>query len=157
MSQITQPTVIMQSENANVFNYTDEAGRAAYMKGLGAKNIEPPLPRSSHLKNKKTGLVFPWNDMLAEQRDIMENCDASGNTDQSAWMPTVINEEFDADAYKQEMAAASLKALTVSEGLQQGYMHLDSRDRLMTPDPAKMPFDAVPFDDLKVLLDDLEK
>lgn len=157
MSQnLSQPTVIYQSPNADVFNYQDAAGREQYMRDLGATNIAPPLVRSTHLRNKKTGMIFPWNDMLAEQRDIMENCDEHGNTDPAAWMPQVNPEDFDQEAYRQEMAAASLKAMTVSRGMQQGYMHIDSRDRLV-PDPVEFPHKAVPFDDLQKLLDMVEK
>lgn len=98
--------------NAAIFDM-DDAARIAYMKSMGAKNVDPPLVHSSHVKNVKTGLVLPWNEMLAEQRDIMVNCDAYGNTDPSAWMPTVIDGELSDD---DRMDMLHARSLNVSHG-----------------------------------------
>lgn len=71
-----------------------------------AINAGPVLCRSSHLKNKISGLVLPWNPLLAEQRDIMVNCDAYGNTDPAAWQGTVIDEEYTDDDRDRDYWAA---------------------------------------------------
>lgn len=91
-----------------VLDMENENERIALMKSMGAKNVDPPLPRSSHLINKKTGLILPWNEMLAEQRDVMENCDANGNTDPAAWMPTVIDRELTDDERMETLHAQGL-------------------------------------------------
>lgn len=98
-----------------VFDMTNDAERVSFLKSLGAKNADPPLVRSSHLKNIKTGLILPWNEMLAEQRDVMVNCDAYGNTDPSAWMPTVIDRELTPEETMETLHAQSLN---VSQGKQ---------------------------------------
>ena len=98
--------------NGAIFDLDDNA-RIAYMKSLGARNVDPPLVRSSHVKNTKTGLVLPWNEMLAEQRDIMVNCDANGNTDPSAWLPTVELGEISED---ERMELLHAKSLSVAQG-----------------------------------------
>ena len=95
-----------------IFDLDDNA-RIAYMKSLGAKNVDPPLIRSSHVKNTKTGLVLPWNEMLAEQRDIMVNCDANGNTDPAAWLPTVEVGEISED---ERMELLHARSLSVAQG-----------------------------------------
>ena len=107
-----------------VFDMTSDAERISFLKSLGAKNADPPLPRSSHLKNKKTGLVLPWNEMLAEQHDVMVNCDCYGNTDPSAWMPTVIDREL---TEEERMENLHMQSLVASQGrqLSSGY-HDDS-------------------------------
>lgn len=98
--------------NGAIFDMDDNA-RIAYMKSMGAKNVDPPLVRSSHVKNVKTGLVLPWNEMLAEQRDIMVNCDANGNTDPSAWLPTVEVGEISDD---ERMELLHARSLNVAQG-----------------------------------------
>lgn len=98
--------------NGAIFDMDDNA-RIAYMKSMGAKNVDPPLVRSSHVKNVKTGLVLPWNEMLAEQRDIMVNCDANGNTDPSAWLPTVEVGEISED---ERMELLHARSLNVAQG-----------------------------------------
>lgn len=98
--------------NAAIFDLNDNE-RIAYMKSMGAKNVDPPLVRSSHVKNVKTGLVLPWNEMLAEQRDILVNCDAYGNTDPSAWLPTVEIGEISED---ERMELLHARSLNIAQG-----------------------------------------
>lgn len=69
-----------------------EANRVSYMKSLGARNLNPPLPRSPFLRNKVTGRIMPWNELLSEQTELMECCDAEGNTDPAAWSGLVPKE-----------------------------------------------------------------
>lgn len=64
----------------------DTLQRAGAFAGANGRE---PLARSSHLINIKTGMIFPWDPLLAEQTDILRNCDATGNTDPAAWEPTV--------------------------------------------------------------------
>lgn len=75
------PEMVLDAENPEE--------RYALMRKMGAKNMEPPLRPSSHLINPKTGVIYPWNPALAEQRDILVNCDAHGNTDPATWESTV--------------------------------------------------------------------
>lgn len=74
---------LMTQAPDQVLDTLQRAGASA-----GANGREP-LVRSSHLINIKTGMIFPWDPILAEQTDILRNCDAMGNTDPAAWGPTV--------------------------------------------------------------------
>lgn len=145
MSQYVTPQPIDGGAPASVFSNDDDASRIAYMKSLGAVNVDPPLPRSSHLKNKKSGLVLPWNEMLAEQRDIMECCDASGNTDPRAWVPTVDNSEVDEDARQAEILRAQSLVLAQGKKQSSGY---EQPHTPVEAQPMDMPYGAIPLDDL---------
>lgn len=145
MSQYVTPQTIDGNSGGSVFSNEDEAARIAYMKAMGAVNVDPPLPRSSHLRNKKTGLVLPWNEMLAEQRDIMECCDASGNNDPRAWMPTVDNSEVDEDARQAEILRAQSLVLAQGKRQSSGY---EQPHTPVEAQPMDMPYGAVPLDDL---------
>lgn len=90
-----QPTTVAPVHGEVILNQPIEDA-VAHLKALGVKNTEPPLPHSAYLKNQKTGLVLPWTIDLAEQRDLMVNCDANGNTDPVAWASSVIHEPYDA-------------------------------------------------------------
>lgn len=79
------PTIVLDQNFAN--NAMEE------MRKLGAKNAVPPLAPSTHLKNTKTGLIFPWSAALAEQRDILVNCDEYGNTDPAVWKQTMLSDQ----------------------------------------------------------------
>lgn len=69
----------------------DAATREALMRRIGVANIDPPLPHSPCLKIKRDGRVLPWNELLAQQRDLCECCDENGNTDPAAWEPKVVD------------------------------------------------------------------
>lgn len=169
-------------QNASqIFELTGDE-RVAYMKALGARNVDPPLPRSSHLRNKKTGVVFPWNELLAEQYDVMECCDASGNTDPAAWQATVAMAPLP-DEDNALMAAKALDTtLGVATGLTDTYRSAEApvvapvETRLpdgtefyddVNPVPAAteqapieqegMPEGVVPYVDLNASMDDLLK
>lgn len=86
------PQPVAQPDSSAVLNIENPDARGLYMQALGAKNILPPLERSSHLRIIKSGVVLPWNKTLAEQKGFVECCDEHGNTDPNAWMSTVQNE-----------------------------------------------------------------
>lgn len=88
-----QPQPVMQADPTIVLdqNFADNA--VEEMRKLGAKNVTPPLAPSTHLKNIKTGIIFPWTAALAEQRDILVNCDENGNTDPAVWQKTMMSEQ----------------------------------------------------------------
>ena len=68
----------------------DEETRRTLMRQMGVANLDPPLPHSPCLKNRLTGRVLPWNELLAAQRDLVECCDEDGNTDEAVWGPKVV-------------------------------------------------------------------
>ena len=63
--------------------------RIRAMQDMGAQNVRPPLPHSSHVRSRFNGIIFPWTPDLAEQSSLFECCDATGNTSPDAWLPTV--------------------------------------------------------------------
>lgn len=79
---------VPQPSGTQLLRLPPEQREAAAIQ-MGIKNAGPPLPRSSHLKIKATGVVLPWDDILAEQKDLVVCCDASGNTAPEAWASTV--------------------------------------------------------------------
>lgn len=101
-----EPQPIQQADGGAVFELKSENERIAYMKSLGAKNVDPPLPKSSHLKIIATGRVLPYNDMLAEQRDLVQNCDQFGNTDPAVWGQTVDTTEVSPEEHRLAMLRA---------------------------------------------------
>lgn len=132
----------------------DEESRVAYMKSLGARNVDPPLPRSTHLKNKLNGRILPWNNLLAEQRDIMECCDAEGNTDPSCWMPTVNEEEYDPAEHSLLMTRAQDAIYQQSAGITNQYRSEDAVN--MNPRPMDYANGAVPYEQVSTItVDDL--
>lgn len=84
-----QPTPVSAIPAKVVLDQQFAENSVAMMQAMGAQNVSPPLPRSAYLKNKNTGVILPWSAGLAEQRDIMVNCDANGNTDPAAWSHSV--------------------------------------------------------------------
>lgn len=88
-----QPQPVTQADPAIVLDQNFASNAIEEMRKLGAKNVAPPLAPSTHLKNIKTGVIFPWTAALAEQRDILVNCDENGNTDPVVWQKTVMAEQ----------------------------------------------------------------
>lgn len=88
-----QPQPVTQADPTIVLDQNFASNAMEEMRKLGAKNVTPPLAPSTHLKNIKTGIIFPWTAALAEQRDILVNCDANGNTDPAVWKQTVRSEQ----------------------------------------------------------------
>lgn len=143
MSQLLYSQVNSPS-SAEVFNKTSAEERNAYMRSLGAKNIIPPLPRSSHVRNRKTGKIYPWNDLLAEQQELMECCDATGNTDPDAWMPTVISEDVEQDSAAIQQARMLRDAVVRDATTKFMQPHAPTT----TPQEAPLPENTVPFADI---------
>jgi hypothetical protein len=56
------------------------------LRRIGAMNIDPALPPSTHVKSRRTGAIFVWHLTYAAQPSEYVNCDASGNEDPQAWM-----------------------------------------------------------------------
>lgn len=123
------PTIVLDQNFAN--------NAMAEMKRLGAKNVDPPLAPSTHLKNINTGVIFPWTAALAEHRDVLVNCDAEGNTDPAAWQRTVRKEQDMPDqAELMQQAYASLQK-------PQGFMQSAPKQ---VNEPAPMPYGAQTLD-----------
>lgn len=96
-----QPTPVAPVDPKIVLDEDFANNRVAYMKELGAQNVDAPLPRSAFLKNIKTGVVLPWTLGLAGMRDIMVNCDAEGNTDPVAWAASVDQRTYSQEEQQQ--------------------------------------------------------
>lgn len=107
-----QPTTVAPISGGVVLDQNFAENRIASMRAMGATNVDPPLARSAFLKNTKTGLVLPWSQGLAEQRDIMVNCDVNGNTDPVAWMNSVNPVEYN----QAEQDALMQRAMTAISG-----------------------------------------
>ncbi len=69
---LADATPVPPQDLHNILDIRDTTARQQALYTAGAKNAVPPLPRSSHLRSKKNGIVFPWDATLAEQRDIMD-------------------------------------------------------------------------------------
>lgn len=123
------------------------------LESTGAMNSVPPLAHSSHLKNKKTGLVLPWNELAAEQRDIMVNCDAHGNTDPEAWAPTVV-EDNEADLSEKERLYWAARETVVRQATQMTGQHYANPKETTIPVANFVPKDVQSLD---AYYDSLEK
>ncbi len=137
-SQVNTPSV------HDIFNKGTAEERNAYMRSLGAKNILPPLPRSSHVRNRKTGKIYPWNELLAEQQELMECCDATGNTDPNAWMPTVAtnpDEPVNGDLLQAKMLRDAVAQEMTSQ-------YLQPNAPVTQPQEAPLPDNTVVFTDI---------
>lgn len=93
MSYNVQPQPVSQADPTIVLDQNFASNAMEEMRKLGAKNVSPPLAPSTHLKNVKTGVIFPWTAALAEQRDVLVNCDENGNTDPAVWKRTMLVEQ----------------------------------------------------------------
>lgn len=133
-------------QTQQVLSTEDEDARIASMRAMGAKNLEPPLPRSSHLLLRKSGHVIPYDPMFAAQRDLVANCDAAGNTDPAAWLPTVVEEEFDPVAYQSGLMAAQAEVLSQALTVTAKHRMPDAVD--LAPRPMDMPNGAIPLKDM---------
>lgn len=158
MSQFTPTTIDgnYQQGDCQIFGFSSDDERIAWMKAQGARNVDPPLPRSSHLKIKTTGVVHPWNPLLATQQDIVECCDEFGNTDPAAWEPTVSHDEYDEDAEAQKlMQEAQLRTLQQAELMTSQYRVHNAV--VAAPRPTSYPDGIVPLDQFDKLQSDVDK
>lgn len=76
--------------SADALMDADAETRANMMSNMGVRNAMPPLPHSPCVRNRRTGVVLPWNELLSEQQDLFDCCDEEGNTDPAAWEDKVI-------------------------------------------------------------------
>ena len=70
--------------NGNVSHEPDDE-MMARLRDMGAKNIEPPLPRSKYIRIKATGEIHMWTEFFASRPDLCECCDEYGSTDSTKW------------------------------------------------------------------------
>ena len=116
----------------------DESQSAAYLQSMCVKNAVPPLP---------------WSAMLAEQRDILVNCDEQGRTDPSLWadrLPDLQEEAPDA-LMDEALAQATRKTVDSVMAPFRPTMALTEQPPADAGDG-----DALPFADIENLLDKAE-
>lgn len=135
-----RPTTVSPLPSGQVLDQNFALNRVDAMRAMGAKNVDPPLARSAFLKNINTGLILPWSPGLAEQRDIMVNCDASGNTDPSAWEAGVNPVEYSPT----EQDALMQQAMTAIAGRREHEIPMPTREMNQ---PVVFPYGAKPLDE----------
>nr|DAM10816.1 MAG TPA: hypothetical protein [Caudoviricetes sp.] len=149
-------TTVGNQDVSTVFNLNSEE-RAGFLEHLGVKNATPPLAHSPCLKNKKTGIILPWNPMLAEQRDILECCDKQGNTDPAAWQDKV---QEDSSEDERELMAAALNEATSRQSkiAQEGMSSFRSTMKKMDQPAQSDQYgdEAVPYEDIEKLMSKAE-
>lgn len=149
-------TTVGNQDVSTVFNLNSEE-RAGFLEHLGVKNATPPLVHSPCLKNKKTGIILPWNQMLAEQRDILECCDEQGNTDPAAWQDKV---QEDSSEDERELMAAALNEATSRQNkiAQEGMSSFRSTMKKMDQPAQSDQYgdEAVPYEDIEKLMSKAE-
>ena len=149
-------TTVGNQDVSTVFNLNSEE-RAGFLEHLGVKNATPPLAHSPCLKNKKTGIILPWNPMLAEQRDILECCDEQGNTDPAAWQDKV--QEDSSEDERELMAAALNEATSRQNQIAQEKMSSFRSTMKKMDQPAQSDQygdEAVPYEDIEKLMSKAE-
>ena len=145
-------TTVGNQDVSTVFNLNSEE-RAGFLEHLGVKNATPPLAHSPCLKNKKTGIILPWNPMLAEQRDILECCDEQGNTDPAAWQDKV--QEDSSEDERELMAAALSEATSRQNKIAQEKMSSFRSTMKKMDQPVQSDQygdEAVPYEDIEKLM-----
>lgn len=154
MSQIARPIApqpIQHDTGAAMFNIENEEARIAYMKALGAKNLDPPLARSTHLKIISNGRILPYDEILAEQNDLVQNCDQYGNTDPAAWGPQVDYTAVDPDAQRIAMARAQEAVLSQALHMTNTHRVAEAVDDPAAPLPTEYPKGVIAVADIQNL------
>lgn len=147
---------ITQPDPRNILNLPNDDEMMRALESAGAMNSVPPLQRSSHLKNIQTGVVMPWNPLLAEQRDIMVNCDRTGNTDPAAWASTVVDEELAAS--EQEKLYWEARQSIVTQAMHMSDRYKTSNMETNIPQGNhRIPDDVKPYHDYTDELDNLRR
>ena len=148
MYQSSAPlSAVSQQDLRGILNERDSDARPLPLPAAGATTAVPPLPRSAHLRSKKNGIVVPWDPMRAEQRDIMECCDSTGNTDPEAWRSTVNEAEYtpaERDALLAEAQATVIKQANAFSGKYEPMME-DVRQKGVE-EATRLPYAAQPLD-----------
>lgn len=135
----TRPTTVSGIDMDNLMDSAFDNPQVETLQRLGVVSAFEPLPHSAFLKNKKTGVVLPYSDRLAQMRDIMENCDRFGNTDPAMWMPTVVQE----GDYDPDLQAALLHSAIANINQAKNQTPAPV---VNDPNERKMPYGAKPFD-----------
>lgn len=135
-----QPTTVAPASPGTVLDQNFAENRVAAMRQMGATNVDPPLARSAYLKNTRTGLVLPWTPGLAEQRDIMVNCDEYGNTDPATWGGTVNPVDYS----ESEQAELMQQAMTSIAGHRQHEIPMPEAEMNK---PVEFPHGARPLEE----------
>lgn len=139
MMRQMQPTPVNPANPDVILDQHFAANAMAEMSKLGAVNAAPPLAPSTHLINKNTGVIFPWSPALAEQRDVLLNCDENGNTDPAAWQHNLIPE--------QRMVSQEELMQQAYAGLRRGGAFMQAEPpRPNTADTVSMPYGAQTLD-----------
>lgn len=113
---MANPVPISHEDARALLDIQDEAERLATAKRLGVNNVHPPLEHSPCVRVKSSGLILPWNELLAVQSDICECCDEHGNTDPAAWKHLVIQDGTpDEELHRQAHAIVTAQARQMSE------------------------------------------
>lgn len=133
---------VSQPTGVHLLDMSPDA-RVAEAQRLGIRNAGPPLPKSSHLKVKLTGVVLPWNELLAEQKDLVMCCDASGNTDPEAWRATVSGDTPMTEEQLASATAAHNTAVAQGTAIADEYRVADAVDTT----PHSYPADVMPLDE----------
>lgn len=137
------PTPVKPVEPKHLLDQQFAEHAPEMMRQMGATNTEGPLPLSPYLKNIKTGVILPWSAPLAEQRDIMVNCDIDGNTDPVMWqrvdMSSTVSEAdmLSYVGYMQDAMAAA--------GDYNKYEHGVPTNNVELNKPVKFPDGALPM------------
>lgn len=152
---MTQHAPTITGKGTDILLAQSEQDRVDYMRKRGAKNVDPPLPRSSHLKLLKSGHVIPYNELFAMQRDLVVNCDQYGNTDPEAWMPTVSGDEVLTEDDQIRIMQAQGELLSQALSMSNKYRASDAID--ISPRPMEMPQGAEPFVHMRELRNGLDE
>lgn len=156
MSQVYKPQPIGGAPAMDDVFQHDGEDRVEYMRRLGARNTDPPLPHSSHLKIKASGRILPWDMLLAAQTELVECCDETGNTDPDVWKLTVKDEPYDPDANKKLMMQAQATALAQAEKMSNEHRVEDALDMSVKP-MTSYPQGVVSYKDLDSISPDKVK
>lgn len=140
MSMMT-PTPVAPEDARQLLEMQSFDERQAYAKKLGVRNVNPPLPPSPCVRIKATGMVLPWNELLAEQSDLCECCDETGNTDPAAWQPKVRQHVVpDEELHRQAQSIIMAQGNEMSSGF--------TVQNPVSLKPATYPDNVVPFSDM---------
>lgn len=134
-----RPTTVNGIDMENLMDSAFDNPQVETLQKLGVVSAFEPLPHSAFLRNKKTGVVLPYSERLAQMRDIMENCDRFGNTDPAMWMPTVVKDEgMDPDLHAELLHSA---IANINQAKNQ-----TPEMKINDPAERQMPYNAKPFD-----------
>lgn len=129
-----------------VMDAKDEESRRTMLRQMGVMNVDPPLPHSPCLKNIRTGVVLPWNELLAQQRDLVVCCDENGDTDPAAWEPKVI-----VDGVPNDMLLLMAQKTLFDDSPTTQFEHYMPQAKQVAGQSEYEKRDAVPFTDIQKL------